>query len=62
MRFATEIPLEPIRCQTRCLLQGTRLLKQMGRAGNDGQMFFSCELVIGLSIEIDDNVIEAAND
>ncbi len=61
-RGATQMPLEPIRCQMRHLLQGARLLKQMGRARNDSQMLFRFEFAIGFPIEVNDNVIQAADD
>ena len=52
-----EIPLEPIRRQTRHLLQGTRLLKQMGCARDDREMFLSLEFFITSPIEFDHRVI-----
>lgn len=60
--FSAEIALEPSCCQTRYFLQGSRLLKQMGRARHDRQLFFRFEFFISLSIEIDHYFIERAND
>lgn len=42
--FIAQMPREPIRCQARHLLQGSRLLKQMGRSWNDRQVFLSLDL------------------
>jgi hypothetical protein len=52
-----EVPREPIRRQTRHLLQGTRLLEQMGCPRDDREMFFRLELVISLPIEFYHHVI-----
>ena len=60
--LSSEMPLKPLRRQARHFLQGTRLLKQMGRSWDHRQMFLSFELFISLPIEIDDNIVEPAND
>ena len=61
-RLVSEVALEPGRSQTRHFLQGSRLLKQMGRAFNDRQMFLSLEFFISPPIEFDDHVIQSADD
>jgi hypothetical protein len=53
---------EPIRCQARRLVQRTGLLKQVCGSRDDGQVLFNPELSIGLPIQIDHDVIQAAND
>jgi hypothetical protein len=45
---------KPLASQTRHFLQGSRLLKQMGCARDDRQMFFSVEFFISLPIEFND--------
>ena len=60
--LSSEMALKPLRRQARHFLQGTRLLKQMGRSWDHRQMFLSFELFISLPIEIDDNIVEPTND
>jgi hypothetical protein len=60
--MAAEVVLEPGRSQPRHFLQGSRLLKQMGRSFNDRQMFFAREFFISLPIEFDHDIIPAADD
>lgn len=60
--LASEMPLEPIRSQTRNLFEGSRFLKQVGCARDDHQLFFSFELLISLPVQFDNHVVETAHD
>ena len=60
--FLPEVAAKPLASQTRHFLQGSRLLKQMGCARDNLQMFFRFEFFISLPIEFDDYIVEAADD
>ena len=60
--FLPEVAAKPLASQTRHFLQGSRLLKQMGCARDNLQMFFRFEFFISLSIKFDDRVLETADD
>jgi hypothetical protein len=60
--FLPEVAAKPLASQTRHFVQGSRLLKQMGCARDNLQMFFRFEFFISLSIKFDDRVVETADD
>ncbi len=49
---------EPAGCLFGHLLQSARFLEQMGRPGNDAQLFRTDQLLMGLLIEFDNHIIE----
>ena len=60
--FLPEVAAKPLASQTLHFVQGSRLLKQMGCARDNLQMFFRFEFFISLSIKFDDRVVETADD
>src|SRR4030065_1987965 len=58
-RLCRQMLREPRRRLARHLLQRAGLLQQVGGAGNDHQLFFAMQLVVGLLVEIDHDVVVA---
>src|SRR5206468_2216631 len=53
---------EPIRGTHGDGFQRARFIKQMGCAGNDIEPLFAMQVGVGRSIQLDDNIIETADD
>ena len=53
---------KPICGEPRRFLQGVWLIEQMSGAGDDRPVFFSPEFFPSLSIEVDDHIIQTADD
>src|SRR6266496_1443711 len=60
--LSLEIPGEPVSRQLRNLLECTRFLEQMCRAGNDLHLLRPFQMGKRLPVQIDDDIIAAAND
>jgi hypothetical protein len=60
--FLPEVAAKQLASQTRHFVQGSLLLKQMGCARDNLQMFFRFEFFISLPIKFDDRVAETADD
>ena len=60
--LSPEISFEPLSCQSGYLLQGAGFFEKVRCTRNDHQLFFGFELIVGLLIQLDHDVIETPND
>src|SRR6266567_7772603 len=59
---ACRMKQEPIARQFCDLLQRAWFFKEMGRTGNDLQLYFAAHLITSLFVEVDDDLVLAAHD
>jgi hypothetical protein len=58
----SQVPHEPLACQARHLLEGARLLEEVRRAGDDGELLRRGEERQSLPVEPEDRGVVAADD